>query len=152
MEKGGNLPDIYYRTIVGQTFSAARYWGAGLSKLQSENGLVWTTLSLNERRNSGYQYRDDADLVKILSAIEGARIAIILTEQADGFVKISWRLCGSLPTDLDVSEIAKIFGGGGHKAASGADVKGELNNVLIEVLNETRKYLNQQNNPVDETR
>jgi len=150
MELGGDLTDIYYRTIVGQTYTAARYWGAGLSKLKAENGLVWTTLSLNERRVAGYQYRDDADLVKILSAIEGARIALILTEQAKGYVKISWRLCGSLPTDLDVSEIAQKFGGGGHKAAAGADVKGKLDEVLIEVLNDTRIFMNQHSKPVDE--
>jgi bifunctional oligoribonuclease and PAP phosphatase NrnA len=152
MDLGGDLSNIYYRTIVGQTYTAARYWGAGLSKLKAENGLVWTTLSLDDRRIAGYQYRDDADLVKILSAIEGARIALILTEQAGGYVKISWRLCGSLPTDLDVSEIAQKFGGGGHKAAAGADVKGKLDEVLIEVLNDTRIFMNQYGKPVDETR
>jgi phosphoesterase RecJ-like protein len=152
MELGGELTDIYYKTIVGQTFTAARYWGAGLSKLQVDNGLIWTTLSLNDRQVAGYQYRDDADLVKILSAIDGARIALILTEQAEGYVKISWRLCGSLPTNMDVSEIAQKFGGGGHKAAAGADVKGRLDEVLIEVLNDTRIFMNQHAKPVDEIR
>jgi len=143
MELGGNLAEIYHRTIVEQSYSAARYWGAGLSKLQMENGLVWTTLSLNDRRNADYQYRDDADLVKVLSAIDGAKIAVILTEQTQGYVKISWRLCGSLRIDLDVSEIAQKFGGGGHKAAAGADVKGKLDVVLNEVLMNTRIYMEQ---------
>jgi phosphoesterase RecJ-like protein len=143
MELGGDLTDIYYRTIIEQSYAGARYWGAGLSKLQMENGLVWTTLSLEDRQVAGYKYRDDADLVKILSAIKGAKIAIILTEQTGGYVKISWRLCGSLPTELDVSEIAHKFGGGGHKAAAGADVKGKLDEVLIEVLTNTRKSMNQ---------
>ena len=152
MELGGDLSDIYYRTIVEQSYAATRYWGAGLSKLQMEDGLVWTTLSLKDRHSAGYLYRDDADLVKILSAIEGAKIAIILTEQAGGYVKISWRLCGSLPTELDVSEIAQKFGGGGHKAAAGADIKGKLDEVLIRVLNNTRTSMNQLNKPVEEIR
>ncbi len=141
MELGGNLAEIYQKTIVEQSYSAARYWAAGLSKLQMENGLVWTTLSLDDRRNANYQYRDDADLVKVLSAIEGAKIAIILTEQTQGYVKISWRLCGSLQTNLDVSEIAQKYGGGGHKAAAGADVKGKLDVILNEVLVDTRMYI-----------
>lgn len=141
MELGGNLAEIYQKTIVEQSYSAARYWAAGLSKLQMENGLVWTTLSLDDRKNANYQYRDDADLVKVLSAIEGANIAIILTEQTQGYVKISWRLCGSLQTNLDVSEIAQKYGGGGHKAAAGADVKGKLDVVLNEVLVDTRMYI-----------
>ena len=142
MELGGNLADIYYKTIVEQSLSSARYWGAGLSKIQMEDGLVWTTLSLSERHKAGYKARDDADLVKILSAIEGARVAVILTEQDAGYVKISWRLCGSLASDLDVSEIAQKYGGGGHKAAAGADVKGILNEVLENVLADTKIAMN----------
>ena len=150
MDLGGELADIYYRTITEQSYSAARYWGAGLSKLKMEDGLVWTTLSLEDRYSAGYPSRDDADLVKILSAIHGTKVAIILTEQLSGYVKISWRLCGSLPTDLDVSEIALKFGGGGHKAAAGADVKGNLDEVLEEVLANTREYLKQVEKPIVE--
>jgi len=142
MELGGDLADIYQRTIVDQSLSAARYWGAGLSKLQMENGLIWTTLTLADRDNAGYVYRDDADLIKILSAIDGARIAVIFTEQVGGYVKISWRLCGSLPTDLDVSEIAQEYGGGGHKAAAGADVKGQIQDIMFDVINNTRAMMN----------
>jgi phosphoesterase RecJ-like protein len=138
MEHGGEMVDIYYKTLIEQSISAARYWGAGLSKIKMEDGLVWTTLSLKERHAAGYPARDDADLVKILSAIEGAKVAIILTEQTEGYVKISWRLCGSEDSNIDVSTIAQKFGGGGHKAASGADVKGNLDDVLVKVLADTR--------------
>ncbi len=133
MERGGDLADIYYKTIVEQSLPAARYWGAGLSKIEMDDGLVWTTLTLKERHAAGYPARDDADLVKILAAIEGAKVAVILTEQEAGYVKISWRLCGSAETDLDVSDIAHKFGGGGHKAAAGADVKGDIKQILAHV-------------------
>jgi bifunctional oligoribonuclease and PAP phosphatase NrnA len=142
MEQGGNLEEVYYKTIVEQSLESARYWGAGLSKIMMEDGLVWTTLSLSERYAAGYSARDDADLVKVLSAIEGAKIAVILTEQTGGYVKISWRLCSSADSDLDVSEIAKKFGGGGHKAAAGADVKGKLDEVLVKVLTDTKISVN----------
>ena len=151
MEMGGDLTDIYYRTIIEQSLASARYWGAGLSKIQMEDGLVWTTLSLSERHTAGYLARDDADLVKVLSAIEGAKVAIILTEQDAGYVKISWRLCGSLATVLDVSEIAQKFGGGGHKAAAGADVKGKLNEVLEKVLDDTKISMNHVKETIEES-
>ncbi len=152
MEQGGDLAEIYYKTIVEQSLASARYWGAGLSKIQMEDGLVWTTLSLCERNDAGYPARDDADLVKVLSAIEGAKVAVILTEQAGGYVKISWRLCGSEETDLDVSDIAQLFGGGGHKAAAGADVKGELIEVMKKVLAETHLSMNHVKEPAGEKR
>jgi len=152
IELGGDLADIYYKTIVEQSLASARYWGSGLSKIQMEDGLVWTTLSLNERHSAGYNARDDADLVKILSAIEGAKVAVILTEQDRGYVKISWRLCGSLATDLDVSEIAQKYGGGGHKAAAGADVKGKLNEVLEQVLADTKMSMNHVSKTIEGSR
>jgi phosphoesterase RecJ-like protein len=152
MELGGELADIYNKTIVEQSLAAARYWGAGLSKIKMVDGLVWTTLTLKERNEAGYKARDDADLVKVLSAIEGSKVALILTEQSDGYVKISWRLCGSSETELDVSEIAQLFGGGGHKAAAGADVKGKLGEVLVKVLADTKLSMNHVKDPVGEKR
>jgi phosphoesterase RecJ-like protein len=142
MEMGGNLTEIYHKTIIEQSLAAARYWGAGLTKIKMEDGLVWTALSLSDRQMAGYPARDDADLVKVLSAIEGAKIAVILTEQTGGYVKISWRLCNNADPDLDVSEIAQKFRGGGHKAAAGADVKGKLDAVLVQVLENTKISMN----------
>jgi phosphoesterase RecJ-like protein len=149
MQLGGNLANVYYKTVVEQSLASALYWGAGLTKVQMEDGLIWTTLTLNERYNAGYPARDDADLIKVLSAIEGAKIALILTEQTEGYVKISWRLCGTTDTELDVSDIAKKFGGGGHKAAAGADVKGRLGEVLDKVLAQTKVSMNYVKEPLE---
>jgi bifunctional oligoribonuclease and PAP phosphatase NrnA len=145
MDLGGNIADIYYPALVEHSLAAARYWGAGLSKIQYENGLVWTNLTLNDRDVAGYPDGDDADLVNVLSAIKGADIAIILVEQSSGYVKISWRLCGRSSTDLDVSEIAQKYGGGGHKAAAGAEVLGKLDEILSKVIDDTRALINHVN-------
>jgi nanoRNase/pAp phosphatase (c-di-AMP/oligoRNAs hydrolase) len=52
-------------------------------------------------------------------------------------------------TELDVSEIALLFGGGGHKAAAGADVKGNLYEVLEKVLTDTRLSMDCVKEPVE---
>ena len=145
IDLGGNLADIYYPALVEHSISAARYWGAGLSKIQYENGLVWTTLTREDRYVAGYPGGDDADLVNVLSATKGADIAIILIEQSSGYVKISWRLCGRSSSDLDVSEVAQKYGGGGHKAAAGAEVLGKLDDILSKVIDDTRALINHVN-------
>ena len=53
METGVNMPDLYMRSLVYKSFPAARYWGAGLSSLEQENGLVWGTLTLDDRKRAG---------------------------------------------------------------------------------------------------
>lgn len=137
MEDGADLPELYQRALIRRPFEAARYWGAGLSRLQRENRLIWTSLTLADREAMNYPGNDDADLVNILSAIDDTDIAVIFVEQKGGSVKISWR---SLP-GFDVSQIALSFGGGGHAAAAGADIKGSLADIQERVLQATRAML-----------
>ena len=141
LEHGADLSQVYYKGLVQHPFPAIRYWGAGLGRMQSEPGIVWTTLSLKDRAAVGYGGRDDADLINVLSSIENMDIALIFIEQPSGRVKISWRVCGQSNVDTDVSQIAQQFGGGGHRAAAGAEVDGGIEEVEKNVLNATRSYL-----------
>jgi phosphoesterase RecJ-like protein len=138
METGANMPDLYMRSLVHKSFPAARYWGAGLSSLEQENGIVWGTLTLEDRKQSGYSGNDDADLINLISSIHGNKVGMIFVEQSDKHVKISWR---ALEEGIDVSPVAKQFGGGGHAAAAGADIPGTLNEVQPVVLKTTREQL-----------
>jgi phosphoesterase RecJ-like protein len=138
MEAGADLPDLYHRSLVRRSFPAARYWGAGLSSLERSDGLVWSTLTLTDREESGYHNNDDADLINIISAIDESSVGMIFVEQADQHVKISWR---ALVPGIDVSKVAKHFGGGGHHAAAGADIPGNLDEIQPLVLSTTREML-----------
>lgn len=138
METGANMPDLYMRSLVYKSFPAARYWGAGLSSLEQENGLVWGTLTLADRKRAGYVGNDDADLINLISAIDGNKVGMIFVEQSDKHVKISWR---ALEEGIDVSPLAKQFGGGGHAAAAGADIPGSLEEIQPVVLKATREQL-----------
>ena len=137
MERGANLPELYFTTLVQRSFEAARYWGVGLTGLQREDRLIWTTLSQADRIAVGYNGNDDADLSNMLSSIQDCDIAVLFIEQKNKRVKVSWR---SSPR-IDVSQIAFEFGGGGHPAASGADIDGTLEEVQAKVLNATRQLL-----------
>lgn len=138
MQTGVDMPDLYMRSLVRRSFASARYWGAGLSSLENSHGIVWGTLTLEDRRKSGYSGNDDADLINIISAIDHNKVGMIFVEQGDGHVKISWR---ALEEGIDVSSIAKHFGGGGHAAAAGADIPGTLQDVQSLVLKKTRELL-----------
>jgi phosphoesterase RecJ-like protein len=137
MDLGADLTQIYREELVLQSFKAVRYWGSGLSRLQQDDGIVWTSLKLDDRESIGYPGNDDADLVNILSAVREAEIAVIFVEQSQNDVKISWRA----RPGIDVSGIATQFGGGGHAAAAGADVMGSLEDVQRHVILETKKLL-----------
>ena len=138
METGADMTNLYMKALVKKTFPAARYWGAGLSRLEQKNGIVWSTLTVDDRKSSGYGGNDDADLINMISAIEGNKVGMIFVEQNNAHVKISWR---ALEPGIDVSQVAKHFNGGGHAAAAGADVPGTLNEIKPVVLKTTREML-----------
>jgi phosphoesterase RecJ-like protein len=138
LETGVDMTDLYMRGLVRKSFNAARYWGAGLSSIQHQDGITWAVLSLEDRKNSGYSTNDDADLINHLSAIDDSSVAIIFVEQHHGKVKVSWR---AQKPGLDVAQVAQQFGGGGHKAASGAEITGEMAEVQEKVLSTTKQRL-----------
>ena len=138
METGVDMTELYMRALVNKTFPAARYWGAGLSRLEQKNGIVWATLTLSDRKLAGYSGNDDADLINMISAIDGNKVGMIFVEQSDKHVKISWR---ALEPGIDVSQVAKHFKGGGHAAAAGADIPGDLSEIQPLVLKTTQEML-----------
>jgi len=138
METGVNMTDLYMKSLVKKSLPAARYWGAGLSRLEQEDGIVWATLTMEDRKKSGYGGNDDADLINMISAIEGHKVGMIFVEQNDRHVKISWR---ALEPGIDVSKVAKHFNGGGHAAAAGADIPGTLTEIQPLVIKTTQEML-----------
>jgi phosphoesterase RecJ-like protein len=138
MDTGVDMPDLYMRGLILRSFEAARYWGAGLSNLERKDGMVLGTLTAEDRKAAGYSGNDDADLINIISAIDGFKVGMIFVEQPKNRVKISWR---ALVPGIDVSKVAQQFGGGGHAAAAGADVEGELEEIKKTVIKRSKEML-----------
>ena len=137
MEKGVDLVKGYHQTLSMRTRPEIRYWGQGLTKLVFNDGVLFSTLTLDDRILAGYPENDDADLINTLTVVPEALISILFIEQPDESVKVSWRSVKG----LDVSEIANSFGGGGHASAAGADIQGKLEVVKEKVLSATHNYI-----------
>ena len=142
MEYGVNLSDIYMKALNQKSFEAIRFWGAGLSRIERQGEMVWTTLTMADRVSVGYPGRDDADLINLLSTIEGSSVHLIFVEQPNEKIKISWRCMPG----YDVAKVAGLYGGGGHHAAAGAEVVGDLLTVCKDVIQTTYKLLFINNN------
>src|SRR5258706_9333785 len=138
METGVDMPDLYMRSLVKRTFVAARYWGAGLSNMEQKDGIVWSTLTLVDRKKTGYGGHYDAATFQLISSNDGNKVGMIFVEQSDSNVKISWR---ALEDGIDVSKVAKHFKGGGHAAAGGADIPGAFRDIQPLGLKTTRDML-----------
>jgi phosphoesterase RecJ-like protein len=79
----------------------------------------------------GAEPEDNEGLIDHLRAIKGVIVAVFFEELADGKVRVSMR---SKSEAADVCAICQRFGGGGHKLAAGARVRGSLTEVESQVL------------------
>ena len=99
--------------------------------------FVHTYVRKDDFQKVGAVPTDTEDAINLALAIAGTEFAVILVEQQQGGVKISFRS----RCELDGSKIAEHFGGGGHKAAAGAFVDEPFETVQQRVLDHVRKAM-----------
>jgi phosphoesterase RecJ-like protein len=133
----GARPDRIYNAIYEQdTLARVQLRGRILARTQSDlNGrLVFTSVTREDFEATGAAAADTEDVVNMTLVIAGTEVAVILVEQPDTRVKVSFRSRAG----LDCSRLAETFGGGGHKAAAGATVSGPLAEAETRVLDAVR--------------
>lgn len=77
---------------------------------------------------------DPDDALDILRSVSAVEAVLYLREVSGGTIKLSARS----KTDYDVNALARRFGGGGHKKASGATIEGTLDDVRRRLIEAAR--------------
>jgi phosphoesterase RecJ-like protein len=137
MEAGADMHTIVQRIYQTLPYPTAQMLGQSLYRIQRENGLIWTSVSQEMIQQTNVDDSAYDDIIGVMQRIEGLRICALFRERSDKTVKISLR---SKP-GIDVSEIARIWNGGGHKQAAGATLPMGLEAAQREVLPVLRKQL-----------
>lgn len=110
------------------TFAQLRLWGYILENMHTnEKGVLSSVVSERDLKTVGAHSSDAGGIVDLMNTVTGAAFTMLVTE-GDGFVK------GSLRTqrnDVNVSDIAGQFGGGGHPKAAGFRVAGKLEKQVV---------------------
>ncbi len=127
--------DLYERDTLGRL----RLRGLILSRTTAEldGALMYTYVQKEDFAATNAEPSDTEDAINLTLAVEGAQGAVIFVGQIRGGFKLSFRSrCG-----MDCNEIARHFGGGGHKAAAGAFQDGTLEEVKERVLPVVREAM-----------
>ena len=103
----------------------------GTMRIEANGKIASFSLSLKVAAELGVRPEDNEGLIDHLRAIRGVIVAVFFEELADGKVRVSMR---SKNEEVDVSAICQKFGGGGHKLAAGARVRGTLAEVEQKIL------------------
>ena len=103
----------------------------GTMRFAAKGQIASFSLSLSVATKLGVRPEDNEGLIDHLRAIRGVIVAVFFEELAEGKVRVSMR---SKNEKVDVSAICQKFGGGGHKLAAGARVRGTLADVEQRLL------------------
>lgn len=107
-----------------------------IKNAQTDKNVIYYTLNLQEIKELNKSPLEVAR-PNILANIIGYPVWISFTEEEDEKIRIEFRSSG-----VDVSKVAKIFNGGGHVQASGAILKGTIENQrqnILKVIEECNK-------------
>lgn len=132
--KKGVVPSrIASKALYKNKPASLKMWGKGLNRMKKINELemIFSYISADDFMEHGAEFDDIAGLVSLMNTVSDAKIALLLIETEKGVIK------GSLRSEkfkgVDVSEIARKLGGGGHKYAAGFTKEGDVDGVLEEV-------------------
>lgn len=126
VRKGAPLKKIVELTFGNKKISTLKLWGKAFEKARviQKNGMIFSVLTQKDLEECEATSEDISQVAGILNTVPGIRFSLILSEREGGIVKGSFR--SEEYKGVDVSKIAASFGGGGHKLASGFEMKGKV--------------------------
>lgn len=122
LKSGAKIKEVVENTWCRHSPESLRMWGQILADLHynEENKTVVAVIPPQDNFNKPEIFEGMANF---LTSIYEARIIMVLRQDNDNFIKCSLR---TTKNDVDVSKIAKRFGGGGHAKAAGFGFQGRL--------------------------
>lgn len=110
-----------------------------LSTLKTECGGEIATMEVTEdmMNSTGTDADATEGFVDYARSVRGVKVAVLFRQTDENEYKISLRSKGM----LDVAQIARFYGGGGHKEAAGCTIKGALEEVKRELIEKIRNAI-----------
>lgn len=100
---------------------------------------IWFEIRRDVLKNKKISFDLSENILSFARSIKGVEVAVLFKENLSvkNEIRINLRSQGK----VDVNRIAQAFGGGGHKTASGATVRGKLESVRKKVLAKIKESL-----------
>lgn len=140
LDLGVDISDIYYRTFDFKTKAQFQLTTIATSRLKfyCDDKIALTYLTKEDFEKTKAKVGDHEGIVNVGRNIEGVEVSIFLREDLEDYYKVSLR---SNNDDINVSDIAEVFDGGGHTQAAGLTIEGKLDSAIKKLVKETSKRL-----------
>ena len=124
VERGGRVNTVARNLFRNTTVSTLKIWGRALENARTnDEGVTVSVITWRDFEECGASGDEISGVVDLLNSVPGAKYVCLLNEDKNGKIKGSFR---TQRDDVDLSELASQFGGGGHKKAAGFSMPGRL--------------------------
>lgn len=125
LSRGAKLGEISSNVLQNKSLDVLKFWGTILSRLteNKELGIVTTVITREDLELANLDEEALEGVTNFLNNLKGAKMVLVLKALEDGKIKGSFR---TTAPGIDVSRLAKTFGGGGHAKAAGFTIPGKL--------------------------
>lgn len=139
LEQGGDLNQVSEEVFQSKTLGSVKLLGHALEvmRLACDNRIAWSCLSQRDFELAQGRDEDTEGFVNEMLFVTSVQIAALLREPKPGRIRCSLRSRG----DFDVAEVARFFGGGGHKNAAGCTLDMPLEEAEAQVVERLKACL-----------
>ncbi len=134
---GANPNTMYDKITGGKPYSTRKLLGTILEHAERycQGKLVIAYETLDDTKRFGQEGRDSDLLYQALLACQGVEAVVFVRQETENSCTGGFRS----RDNIDVSEVASHFGGGGHKNAAGMSTDGKLETLIPEIVKEFNK-------------
>lgn len=129
VRKGASITKVNRALFANKSLNTLKLWGVALerAKINPKTGMAVSFITKEDLERCGANSEDIGGISEILNTISDSKFSLVLSEKEKNKIKASLR--SDEHKKVDVSKIARSFSGGGHKLASGFEIKGKLRQV-----------------------
>ena len=136
----GAEPSIIAREVYdNRPLRAVKLLGRALSSIETDDdgSVVWASITKRDLEELGATDIDTESIINHIRAVRGPKVAVLFREIEPDSIRVSLRSRDG----IDVNEVAKVFGGGGHVAAAGCTVNRSLDDAKRLVIEEVVRWM-----------
>ncbi|MBT6068355.1 bifunctional oligoribonuclease/PAP phosphatase NrnA [Candidatus Peregrinibacteria bacterium] len=132
MHKGADYKLIVNHLFKTTSINRLKLWGRALSRARlNDKDVLVSNITEEDLKELELEPNDLSGVIDYLNSTPDSKFCILLTEDMKGNIKGS---CRTLRDDVDLSKIAGVFGGGGHRKAAGFTIPGHLEEEVVKKI------------------
>jgi len=142
LKAGVETSRIYQRVYETKPQGGVRLLARVIDNITFDSGgeLAWFSIDQKMLDAADASSKDVDGFTDFVRSIKGVEVAVMVFQNGTNSCRINFRSKGKYA----INDVAKYFGGGGHRFAAGAIVKGNKETIIPLVVTETKASLEEQ--------